>query len=165
MPCDPCQGRRAEHSGANGAAFSTSPHDPFASTVLRPLGTASTPVTQQRTPRLVVFFHSVLTPNPPTLQLWQIIASITLPAGPVSPSHHPSASINFHPREQPSGSDFEAMALRNSNSRSSSNSSVRSNASSTANVRASCYAVNTSTASLQGFHYSTTGVAGAEWCS
>ncbi|KAH9875513.1 hypothetical protein J1614_004249 [Plenodomus biglobosus] len=49
------------------------------------------------------------------------------------------------------------MALRNSSSLSSSNSSVHSNASSMANVRASCYAVNASTASLQGFHYSTTG--------
>jgi LmbE family N-acetylglucosaminyl deacetylase len=35
----------------------------------------------------------------------------------------------------------------------------------TANVKASCYIVNSSSASLQGFHYSTTGAGGAEWYS
>lgn len=60
-----------------------------------------------------------------------------------------------------------AMAISTmKRSSSSSNSSIRSYASSsTANVRASCYVVNVATASLQGYHYSTTGAAGAEWCS
>jgi hypothetical protein len=51
-----------------------------------------------------------------------------------------------------------------SNKRSSSSSSNCSDRS-TANVRASAYVVNAGTAALQGFHYSTTGAGGAEWCS
>lgn len=35
----------------------------------------------------------------------------------------------------------------------------------TSNVRASCYAVNTCTTELQGFHYSTTGAGGVDWRS
>ena len=48
---------------------------------------------------------------------------------------------------------------------SSSNSSIHSYASSTGPVRASCYALNASTAALSGFHYRTTLVGGVEWCS
>jgi hypothetical protein len=57
-----------------------------------------------------------------------------------------------------------AMAMKRSSSSTSSNSSIHSY-SSASNVRASCYAVNASTASLQGFHYSTTPSSGAGWCS
>lgn len=34
-----------------------------------------------------------------------------------------------------------------------------------ANILASCYIVDSSTASLKGLHYCTTGLAGAEWYS
>jgi hypothetical protein len=34
-----------------------------------------------------------------------------------------------------------------------------------ANILASCYVVDSSTASLKGLHYCTTGLAGAEWYS
>lgn len=57
-----------------------------------------------------------------------------------------------------------AMAMKRSSSSTSSNSSIHSYSSSS-NVRASCYAVNATTASLQGFHYSTTPSSGAGWCS
>lgn len=58
-----------------------------------------------------------------------------------------------------------AMAMtKRSSSSMSSNSSIHSY-SSASNVRASCYSVNAATASLHGFHYSTTPSAGAGWCS
>ena len=34
-----------------------------------------------------------------------------------------------------------------------------------ANMKASCYVVDASVSTVQGFHYSSTGAGGPEWCS
>lgn len=60
---------------------------------------------------------------------------------------------------------WQTRTMAHSNSKRSSSSSSNRSDRSTANVRASAYVVNASSAALQGFHYSTTGAGGAEWCS
>jgi hypothetical protein len=96
---------------------------------------------------------------PPTLHL------------PVNPNRQTPVSDNASHPQQPhlplainNCGDTVTMALSSMkrNSSTSSNSSIHSSASSSANIRASTYAVRSTTGALSGFQY-TTGAFGVQW--
>jgi len=88
---------------------------------------------------------------------------------PTKPLHHSTYPLSNPSPKQPWQSPTMARNSTSTFNSSSSNSPTTSTHSGnyydSSNVRASCYAVDACTTAIHGFHYSTTGAGGVDWCS